>query len=558
MKNLFVGLVASLAFVALGQQAQANVFTVHCVHNKTTDQATFVSVLGASFGNLQNGDTVVVNGTSGGGTGLCAGDYLFEPSITIVNSSGSTSSALISTDGFDGMVEIAGGADTSITGIVLSGTSLNGSPSNATVTTEEVAAFPEVAALVVHDAAHVLLQNAQVGPSQVSGIYAVRSSGVSVINTTVAGNGQGSGGSSFGTQMSAGIFVADSSSVRLGEPDGSQAAAIGGNGLQSGSGCPGFGIILAQSSTLDDFASTIGGASAGTGGTNANTCGQMIMESGSSARIEATSIRQQDHTSFGNWAIQATDGSTVFFDPNPNVSGAAANDTVTSGTTSANTSGAILLAGSSSLVMNNATVTAPGTGQATIEASTGSSFLTAGGNTITNATANGVAVQIDHSSSFLQQKAENFGLSGGAESITGKGSVLMQSSMELGQGPTSVPSFSMVWNGTIAVGQNSAIRMQSGSHVTGQVQISAASNGYFNCNNNNNSCSGTGAQNQIDGHVLCLQLTGSPNNPTAHVSNPQLIVDSSGVSGSGVVVANLFGPSSFATSTPAANTCLNF
>ncbi|HEV8014431.1 MAG TPA: hypothetical protein VGP48_02800 [Stellaceae bacterium] len=556
MKTFLLGIVACLATAALGQQAQANQFTVNCIHNAATDQAAFTTALGgAGYPSLKNGDVIVVNGTNLPGTGLCAGDYRFNPSITIVNNTASSSSALVATDGFDGMVEIAG-SHVTIDGITLTGASLNpANTSNATISSN----FNESGALAVHDGGVATVQNSQIGPSQVSGIFAVRSSAVSVVNSTISGNGQGSGGSTFGTNFSAGIFAVDASLVRLGSGNGTNGVTIGGNGLQSGSGCPGFGIILAQSSSLDDFVSTIGGPSSGSASGDANTCGQMIMESGSSARLEATTVTQPDHVSFGNWAIQATDGSTVFLDPNGNVSGAAANDTVTSGTTGANTSGAILLAGSTSLVMNNATVTAPGTGQATIEASTGSSFLTAGGNTINNATAGGVAVEIDHSSSFLQSKAQNFGFaSGGTENITGKGSVLMQSSMELGQGPTGVPSFSMVWNGTIAVGQNSAIRMQSGSHVTGQVQISAASNGYFNCNNNNNSCSGTGAQNQIDGHVLCLQLTGSPNNPSAHVSNPQLIVDASGVSGSGVVVANLFGPSSFATSTPAANTCLNF
>jgi hypothetical protein len=134
----------------------------------------------------------------------------------------------------------------------------------------------------------------------------------------------------------------------------------------------------------------------------------------------------------------------------------------------------------------------------------------------------------------------------------------MQSSADLGQGPVS-GGYGLIWTGALAVGQNSAIRMESGVQVTGSVQISAASNGYFNCNNNGGSCSGTGAANEVDGTVECLELLTTSDNPSVHVSNPQDIVNSSLSAGSGVVgPANLFGASSFSNTNEAANTCLNF
>jgi hypothetical protein len=258
-----------------------------------------------------------------------------------------------------------------------------------------------------------------------------------------------------------------------------------------------------------------------------------------------------------NPAIQAVDRSSLTFVPLANTTG----DSISGGS-----AGAVLVAANSSIVLNGASIQSSSALQPAIEASVMSSIILAGGNNICagslsgsacTPSAGGTAIEVDHSASLLHQQGNTLGFGNGAESITGKGTTLMQSSMELGQGPVG-GAFGLVWTGVLSVGQNSAIRMQSGVHITGAVQISAASNGYFNCNNNGGSCSGTGAQNEIDGTAECLELAASPDNPSAHVSNPQLIVNSSLTAGSGVAAANLFGASSFATTATAANTCLNF
>jgi hypothetical protein len=403
----------------------------------------------------------------------------------------------------------------------------------------------ENAALVLHSGADVLLENGNAELSATSGIWLDRSA-ISVLRETVDLNGTGSTGIAY----TAGIYATHGSTVRLGDPNGTAAPDIVVNG--SVSKCPDYGIVLEKNSNLEAYAASIGAS----GGENG--CGELYLDAGSSATLQTAFV---EHPTVAGTAITLLGGSSIVMEPNPfGLTGAS---TVTSGS-----GGALLITGASSVRLNSASISSTGSTVPTIEASGSSNLVLAGGNNICagslsgsncTPTAGATAIEVDHSSSLQHLLATQLGYAASttAENVTGKGTVLMQSSADLGQGPVS-GGYGLIWSGALSVGQNSAIRMESGVHVTGAVQISAASNGYFNCNNNGNSCSGAGAANEIDGTVQCLELLATPANPSVHVSNPQLIVNSSLAADSGVAVANLFGASSFATSAPAANTCLNF
>ena len=77
------------------------------------------------------------------------------------------------------------------------------------------------------------------------------------------------------------------------------------------------------------------------------------------------------------------------------------------------------------------------------------------------------------------------------DTITGNGSVQIESNMELGTGGTTPSS----WTGIITVAQNSSLRMDGGITVTGAVKLTQASNGFFNISN--------GGQNIVTGGVSC-------------------------------------------------------
>ena len=118
-------------------------------------------------------------------TGICAGDYKFVTSgITFTNSTGS--STLNSTDGFNGMVELSGDHVT-INGILLEGTSLDAN--NVSNATNVTSTFNEDGDLVLHDGAVATIENSQIGPGTQDGIVALRSSTVSILSTTISGNG---------------------------------------------------------------------------------------------------------------------------------------------------------------------------------------------------------------------------------------------------------------------------------------------------------------------------------------------------------------------------------
>ncbi|HXQ52429.1 MAG TPA: hypothetical protein VN802_15150 [Stellaceae bacterium] len=181
----------------------------------------------------------------------------------------------------------------------------------------------------------------------------------------------------------------------------------------------------------------------------------------------------------------------------------------------------VKLAGSS-VTSNDAT-------DATILAGAGSALFSIGGNTISNSVTNGTAISLLDASTFRQQNEAVFGSPVAGDAITGNGSIQIESSMELGTG-TATPTS---WTGNITVAQNSALRMDGGITVTGQVKLTQGSNGFFNVAN-------TG-QNIVTGSVLCPFTT----NPAAHIAGPA------------AVLLTMSGASAVATPT-ATNNCLAF
>ncbi|HEV8014433.1 MAG TPA: hypothetical protein VGP48_02810 [Stellaceae bacterium] len=452
--------------------------------------------------NFTQGDTVTI-------TGICVGDTFIFPGLTFQNHT--NPSVLSGTDGIEGMLTLNGNsvATTQIEGLTLEGApSDNGDQANLHVTGGSV----------------LNLSNSEVKLAQRDGIDVDENSSLTLQDTQIDGNGVANvNGKNNGIRVKKGGIVNDNS--------GAANSTIH-NNTGFGLHAEGAYVELANTDMNTDTLSEIGAF-----GTYLNLGGGTITATGSLPAVQV---------------IQASSVTLV-------------------GVTISGPAGGVMAASATGLLLAHATISTTSTTVPAVEATSASSLIITGGDAIT--ASSGTAIEIDHSSSLLHQLLSRLdpGSGNAAESITGKGTILMQSSADLGQGPLTPPPpgagpapptpsavFSIVWNGPISVGQNSAIRMQSGVHVTGAVQISAASNGYFNCNNNGNSCSGAGAANEIDGTVQCLELLATPANPSVHVSNPQLIVNSSLAADSGVAVANLFGASSFATSTPAANTCLNF
>ena len=404
---------------------------------------------------IASGDIVKIDGTTNAAS--CPGDIFVNTSgVTFENHSGTSS--LITTDLIDGLFEVAG-AHITINGLALTCMACSSSTANTT----GFSTLTEDAALALHDGAVVLFENGQISGSLTSGIFAIRSSSVSIIGSSVVGNGlTGSAG-----QFSSGIFANDGSSVRLGTPSGGGAVTIAGNG-KSGGGCPGFGLLLSQSSSLDSFVATIGGAGTASDSSSQNTCGQILLQAGSSARLEGTSITQ---TTANVPAVQAQGSSSFITTTNP---------VPTATTISSGNNGAILLGAASSAVLNASTISSTGTNVPTVEAAASSTVTLGGGNTISNATTAGIAFQIDHSSSLIQVPAHQFGFTDAAENVTGSAFIQVQSSMDLGIGLIG-GNPSMNWSvpsgNCMLVQQNSSFRLSGGVAIAGAAAAACLLNG---------------------------------------------------------------------------------
>jgi len=511
MTRLICGAALALAcFLLLAGAADANVYSFTCTGTTGELQARLRGISPWTHTNggagttaaPVSGDIIEIDGTTN--NAFCNGDiYLNTNGLTFRNHS--ATDVIIPADSINGMVEVDS-AHVTIIGILL----LCSGCVPSTTSTSGISTFPEDGIVVLHDGAALSLRNAVVSLSQTSGIYLTRNSAISLFGTTIANTG--SGGSD--AQFASGIFAGQGSHVRLGEPDGNGFVEIGGNGNSSAGGCPGFGIYLAEGSSLDSFAANIGGAGTSNDAISQNTCGQILLEGASAARLAGTTVTQ---TTAQFTAIQAFGSSAL-----KTMKNAAATAT----TISAGNSGAVLLGGASSAMFNSTTISSTGTSIAAVEAAASSTVILASGNTISAATAGGIAFQIDHSSSFFQIQGTNFGFTNAAENITGSAFVQVQSSMDLGTGHVGgLPS--MNWTvpsgSCILVQQNSSLRMSGGVAIAGApaaactlnggavsttIVFQQESNGFFNL--------GRGGTDAISGGggVSCL-FAGMPN---AHVT----------------------------------------
>ena len=410
---------------------------------------------GSNPGKPLSGDVVQVDGTTN--SAHCIGDIFWNTSgVTFESHSGVS---FVATDVIDGMFEVAG-AHVTIGGLSLTCSTCSSSTAS---NTGVIGAFSENGALVIHDGAVVLLENADITGSQTAGVFATRGSSLSATNADISANGQGGTTAPF----SSGIFAESGSSVRLGSPAGTSGVTIAGNG-KSGGGCPGFGILLTQSTSLDSFAATIGGAGTGSDDSSQNTCGQILLQTGSSARIEGTTITQTTATSS---AIQAEASSSFITTTNP---------VPTATTISSGDGGAILLGGASSALLNASTLSSTGTNQSTVEVAANSTVVLAGGNNISNPTTGGIAFQVDHSSSVIQVPGAQFGFTAAADTVSGSAFVQVQSSMDLGIGLISAaPSinWSVPSGDCILIQQNSSFRLSGGVAIAGAPAAACSLNG---------------------------------------------------------------------------------
>lgn len=560
MKRLMIlGIVACAAVLAVAGQAWA--VTVTCTGTKSTDQATWN---GETF---SSGAVFEING-------MCAGDYKFNQSgMTFENRNGNNT-LTVNQDGFSGMVEI-NGAHVTINGITFnSGTNLNPSnSSNATGATGGSTAT-EQANLFLHDGAVALIENAQIGPSNVDGIMALRSSSVSMLNSTVSGNGTGS--VTTASNLTSGIDMSDGSTLRLGNPSengvnaGGSADIVQGNGTAViNTSCQGFDILLTQSSSGDFFGATIGGTSGtvtGVSGSNGigSNCAAIHAEADSSVRGRDVTI---GHVGQYGPAITVYGSAAAWFDENLSATSPTGSTIIEVADGSGNSTGAILAAAASSLVLQDTGVAAPVPGisgqQPAIDVSASSTLILAGGNDICGGTISGTGgafsgstctattspaqvLQADHSSSVFQQQGARFGYTNHVESITGSGAVQVQSSMDLGQGLISGnPSITWVLptNATFNIAQNSSFRLSGGVSITGSsgVKLQQGSNGFFNLNNG-----GTNA--------AVITCTNTANNPYAHVSNPTSVTPNITTYNLNNVLTGVSG----ASNPGQVNACLNF
>jgi hypothetical protein len=459
---LFCALWALGSFLLFASGANAHTYSYACTHTagelqlRLNAQNPWTSTDGGAGTSAKpiSGDIVEMDGTTNGV--ICLGDIFVNTTGLVFTNH--TNTTFVNADGMDGMFEVSG-AHITIKGIVLSCSTCSPSTTNTT----GLSTFGEDGALLLHDGAVVAFLNANIEGSLTAGAFLTRGASLSATSADISANGQ----SGLSGPFSSGIFAESGSSVRLGTPSGTLPVTVAGNG-KSGGGCPGFGILLTQNASLDSFAATIGGAGTASDDTSQNTCGQILMETGSSARLEGNTITQ---TTANVPAIQALASSSFI---------TTANAVPTNTTISAGNNGAILLGGAASAVLNSSAVSSTGTGQATVEASASSTFVLAGGNNVSNATTGGIVFQMDHSSSIVQIPAHQFGFTDTADSLTGSAFIQVQSSADLGIGLISAAP-SLTWSvpsgDCILVQQNSSFRLSGGIAITGAPAATCVLNG---------------------------------------------------------------------------------
>jgi hypothetical protein len=490
--------ICGLALLAGVGEAEAatTVFSLNCTG--AFGQLT-TAILNNSWTSVSGSDVTVQPGDVIALDGIC--DDVVYPffGVTISNHtynvSSNTTPSLVAGDGIEGQV-IVSHAQTAVT---LIGITIEGQTGGS------------VPALDVDMQSQVSVANSSVTESTGPGIIVDRSSSATLTNTTVSHSGQaGVAGQDDGIEVVRGSSLILGALQANGSVDSTQAVTVSSNS--------GNGIVATGNSSL----SIAGGSVTG------NSEAQIFVAGGSSARIDGALVTSTTPPNLMPAALVGIGGAAILLTGGADVSGS------TFAT-------AAIIESLSSLVLNGSTVsTALASGEA-IRAAESSNLISYGGNTIENTGASGIAIEIEENSAFLEllpsgtnteplkyyatQLAAGFTgtpatPSLAADTITGAGSIQIESNMELGTGATTSN-----WTGAITVAQNSSVRMDGGITVTGTVTITQASNGFFN--------TALGGQNIVSGGVSCPFAATAG----ARIAGPSKVLLSSG-GASAVTIGN--------------------
>ena len=406
-------------------------------------------------------------------TGICQQQVfiasVLQWGLAITNSSGNTQATLDTTDGIAGQVQIIGPIMVSINGIILEGPSSD-------------QGYPSVVSVF---GGHLVMTNAKITNGWRSGLVAGAKGTVVATQTTI----EGQGAANIAGEAD-GIRVMQGSVLTLGDESGD--GTVNAADAVTVSDNAGNGIAALGNSTV-----TVAGGMIQSNGAN-----QLFLAGASEASLFGAQVTQTAPAALpGNFAIQAVQSSKLLLAQGTSVE-------------SGNVAGGVLASSSSSLAMIGSSVVNNRESSPALEASGSSNVLLSGGNTVTNEAANGIAVEIDHSSSLMQTviaplSAEFAGVPvapvPAADTITGAGLIQEQSSIELGVGLVGGIA-GLAWNGAISVMQNSAFRMSGGASISGSVTLGQGSNGFFNGAN--------GGTNSVSGGITCPWVSV----PSSHVA----------------------------------------
>lgn len=432
-------------------------------------------------------------------TGICqqqvAMASVLQWGLILTNHSGLPQSPLDAADGIAGQLQIVGPLQIAIDGITLEGP----------------ASDQGAASVVSVRGSMVTISNAQIINGWRNGLVVDAKGRAAITTTTIAGHGAANIAGE-----ADGVRVMQGSALILGDEDGDgDVNATGGVIVANNAG---NGIAALGASTM-----TIAG-----GSIQGNGASQVFIAGATEANLLGAQVTQTNASALpGNFAVQAMQSSKLLL---------MQGSTIQAGVFA----GGVLVSSSSSLTMINSSVTNNNAAVPSIEASGSSNMLLAGGNTVTNGAANGMAIEIDHSSSLMQTavsalSAEFSGLpvsaAAAADTITGSGVIQEQSSMDLGVGHV-VGVNGLVWDGAIMVAQNSSFRLSGGTSISGSVTLGQGSNGFFNI------------------------LWGGTNNVMGGVKCPWTLVPSSHISGAASVSPSPVMAPSFLSATK--DQCLPF
>jgi hypothetical protein len=483
-RSFAVATLGAVAFVPCA--AHATTWLVSCTNGTVSNGSSVVNDQATPLGSLLGmpgipatlfppgplpGDTIKIGGT-------CTEDVTITTrQLTLVNHQDTESP---NGDGVEGQLEIDG-----VTGIQLLGLTLGST--SATVTFSSAS---DQAQLYVHDGAEVTVQFSVVENSSLFGVLAARSSTVSVQNTTVTTNGS--------STAPAGIRASDGSTIILSAPNPNATVSE-----VSSSHGDGISMMSGSSLVVQDFSQIFN-----------NSGRQISLLSGSAAHITGTRVDGNACTDpscsdgdcdSGYGCINASaclsncgasidieGGSSVRLDGTEEVVALPGENGVLAGEGSGLvTSGSLIAA------------TAVSSAVPVLQASYNSVIGLAGGNLICSNSCDsstiGTAIQIDHVSTLTQLSPAMFGYPSAADQIFGNGSVQLQSTIDIGLGPsvalTWTPETGTAATDEINVSQNSSFRLDGGVTINGKVSLGQGSNGFVNASN-------TGTNSVTEG-IIC-------------------------------------------------------